>query len=133
MRTRLCLWYVVGYLSITGLALAIAPSVSLRLMLSTADYGEVMPRWVAMMSLALAALIAQTLRFRLQMLYPLGFFMPGAMLVGFAALYRLSGDPLFLTVLAVVGVGVVLTGTSLLFDRAAGRSQGDRVSSSPKE
>ena len=53
------------------------------------------------MSLALAALIAQTLRHRLQMLYPLQFFMPGAMWVGFAGLYRLSGDPLFLTVLAV--------------------------------
>ncbi len=132
MRTRLCLWYVVGYLSITGLALAIAPSASLRLMLSTADYGEVMPRWVAMMSLAMGALIAQTLRHRLQMLYPLGFFMPAAMGVGFIGLYRLSGDPLFLTVVAVVGVGVVLTGTSLLLDRAAGRSQRDGVSSSSR-
>lgn len=121
MRTRLCLWYVVAYLSVTGLALAVAPSASLRLMQSTADYGDVMPRWVAMMSLALGALIAQTLRHRLTMLYPLGFFMPAAMLAGFAGLYRLSGDPLFLTVLGVVGVGVVLTGTSLLLDRSARR------------
>ena len=120
MRTRLCLWYVVGYLFITGLALAISPSASLRLLMSTADYGDVMPRWVAMMSLALAALIAQTLRHRLTMLYPLGFFMPAAMMVGFVGLYRLSGDPLFLGVLAVVGVGVVLTGSSLLVDRQRG-------------
>jgi hypothetical protein len=120
MRTRLCLWYVVGYLFVTGLALAIAPSASLRLLMSTADYGDVMPRWVAMMSLALGALIAQTLRHRLTMLYPLGFFMPAAMMVGFVGLYRLSGDPLFLGVLAVVGVGVFLTGSSLLFDRISG-------------
>ena len=86
MRTRLCLCYVAGYLLITGLALLIAPDASLRLMGSTADYGDVMPRWVAMMSLALGALIGQTVRHRLQVLYPLGFFMPAAMLAGFVGL-----------------------------------------------
>jgi uncharacterized protein YjeT (DUF2065 family) len=122
MRTRLCLCYVAGYLFVSGLALLVAPAASLRLMLSTTDYGEVMPRWVAMMSLALATLIAQTVRHRLTVLYPLGFFMPAAMLAGFVGLYKLSADPLFLSLLAVVGVGVALTGTSLLFDRAHGRS-----------
>jgi uncharacterized protein YjeT (DUF2065 family) len=125
MRTRLCLWYVAGYLFITGLALLVAPGASLRLMHSSADYGDVMPRWVAMMSLALGALIAQAVRHRLSVLYPLGFFMPAAMLVGFAGLYRLSEDPLFLTVLAVVGVGVVLTGISLLGDLATSRSRNE--------
>ncbi len=62
MRTRLCLWYVVGYLTITGLALLIAPRASLHLMLSTVDYGEVRPRWVGMISLALGSPISQTLR-----------------------------------------------------------------------
>ncbi len=44
MRTRLCLCYVAGYLVITGLALLVAPGASFGLMLSTAEYGEVMPR-----------------------------------------------------------------------------------------
>lgn len=118
MRTRLCLWYVASYLIVTGLALLVAPAASLRLMHSTVDYGEVMPRWVAMMSLALGTLIAQTVRHRLKVLYPLGFFMPAAMLAGFVGLYNLSSDPLFLAILAVVGLGVFLTGTSLLFDRS---------------
>ena len=125
MRTRLCLWYVVGYLTITGLALLIAPRASLHLMLSTVDYGEIMPRWVGMMSVALAALISQTLRHRITALYPLGFFMPAGMLVGFLGMYLQSGDPLFLAVFAVVAVGVVLTGASLLFDLAHRRSTGD--------
>lgn len=116
MRTRLCLWYVVGYLLLTGVSLLIAPAASLRLMLSTADYGDVMPRWVAMMSLALAALIAAAIRHRVKALYPLGFFMPAGMLLGFVGLYRLSGDPMFLAVIAVVAVGVMLTGASLLLD-----------------
>ena len=117
MRTRLCLWYVAGYLFVTGLALLIDPATSLRLMHSNADYGQVMPRWVAMMSLALAALIGQAVRHRVVALYPLGFFMPASMLIGFIALYEQSGDPLFLTVVAVVSIGVALTGTSLLLDR----------------
>jgi len=126
VRTRLCLCYVAGYLILTGLALLVAPGASLRLMQSTADYGEVMPRWVAMMSLALGALIAQTVRHRLAVLYPLGFFMPAAMLAGFVGLYRLSADPLFLSVLAVVGLGVALTGVSLLFDAMTRRRQAGR-------
>ena len=116
MRTRFSLWYVVTYLFVTGLALVIAPAASLQFMHSTADYGHVMPRWTGMMSLALAALIAQTVRHRLKVLYPLGFFMPAAMLVGFAGLYRLSGDPLFLVVLAVVAIGVAFTGMTLWLD-----------------
>jgi uncharacterized protein YjeT (DUF2065 family) len=117
---------VAGYLVVTGLALLLDPVASLRLMHSTADYGEVMPRWVAMMSLALGTLIGQSVRHRLKILYPLGFFMPAAMLAGFIGLYKLSADPLFLFVLAVVAVGVVLTGTSLLFDFATGRPKTDR-------
>ena len=42
------------------------------------------------------------LRHRLAVLYPLGFVMPAAMLAGFASLYQLSGDPLFLSVAGVV-------------------------------
>ena len=125
MRTRLCLWYVVAYLTITGLALLIAPRASLHMMLSTVDYGDIMPRWVGMMSVALAALISQTLRHRITALYPLGFFMPAGMLVGFLGMYVQSGDPLFLAVFAVVAVGVVLTGASLLFDLAHRGSTGD--------
>lgn len=93
-------------------------------MQSVADYGDVMPRWVAMLSLALGALILQVLRHRLSMMYPLGFFMPAAMAVGFVGLYVQSRDPLFLSILAVVGIGVVFTGASLWHDRSAHGSVG---------
>jgi hypothetical protein len=125
LRTRLCLGYVVSYLFISGLGLLVAPASALEFMQSTADYGTIMPRWVAMMSLALAALVGQVIRHQLKVLYPLGFFMPAAMLAGFIGLYRLSADPLFLTLLAVVGVGVLLTGASLLLDWVNSRSGSD--------
>jgi len=123
-RTRVSLGFVAMYLGVTGLGLLVAPQAALRLMGSTADYGATMPRWVGMFSVALAAVIVQVLRHRLTVLYPLGFFMPGAMLFGFAALFVQSGDALFLVVAGVVSVGVAITGASLWLDRwrAAGHA-----------
>jgi uncharacterized protein YjeT (DUF2065 family) len=119
VRIRRSLYYVVAYLLVSGVGLVLAPTETLRLMGSTVDYGPAMPRWVGMFSVALAALIVQVLRHRVSVLYPLGFLMPGAMLFGFAGLYGLSGDPMFLAVAGVVAVGVAFSGASLWLDRRA--------------
>ena len=121
MRTRLCLLYVAGYLILSGIALLIAPEAAMTIMFSNTDYGIAMPRWVGMLSVALGALVGQTVRHRLAVLYPLGFFMPAAMMVGFAGLYLQSSNPLFLVVFGVVGVGVVATGISLFLERRSRR------------
>ena len=117
MNTRFSLFFVASYLLLSGIGLAAAPDIALRVLGSTVDYGAVMPRWVGMFSIALAAVIAQVLRHKVRVLYPMGFFMPGAMLFGFAALYLNSGDRLFLVVMAVVSIGVAMTGVSLWRDR----------------
>jgi uncharacterized protein YjeT (DUF2065 family) len=117
-RTRLCIWYVAGYLILSGLALLLAPHGALAAMFSNTDYGSIMPRWVGMLSVAMGTLVGQILRLRVAALYPLSFFMPAAMLVGFVGLYLQSGNPLFLVVSAVVGIGVLATGVSMLLERA---------------
>jgi hypothetical protein len=117
MNIRISLMFVASYLFLTGLGLLVAPGATLQLMGSSVDYGSIMPRWVGMFSVALAAFISQVLKHKLTVLYPLGFLMPGAMLFGFLALYFKSGDKLFLTVAAVVAVGVAATGVSLWHDR----------------
>ena len=89
-RVRLCIWYVAGYLVLSGLALLIAPQAALAAMLSNADYGVVMPRWVGMLSVAMGTLIVQVVRQRVVALYPLSFFMPAAMLIGFIGMYLQS-------------------------------------------
>jgi uncharacterized protein YjeT (DUF2065 family) len=116
MRVRLCIWYVAGYLVLSGLALLVSPRVALAAMLSNTDYGSVMPRWVGMLSVAMGTLVGQIVRLRIAALYPLSFFMPAAMLTGFVDLYLQSDNPLFLAVSAVVGIGVLATGTSMLFE-----------------
>lgn len=126
MNTRISLAFVASYLLLTGLGLALAPGVTLELLGSTVDYGSIMPRWVGMFSIAFAAVIVQVLRHRLAVLYPMGFFMPGAMLFGFAALYVASGDRLFLAVIAVVGTGVAMTGASLWRDRRRSQAKDGR-------
>jgi uncharacterized protein YjeT (DUF2065 family) len=117
-RTRLCIWYVAGYLVLSGLALLFAPRAALTAMLSNADYGIVMPRWVGMLSVAMGTLVGQIVCQHVVVLYPLSFFMPAAMLVGFVGMYFQSANPLFLTVAAVVGAGVVATGVSMLAEKA---------------
>jgi hypothetical protein len=117
MNTRFSLLFVATYLLLTGIGLAAAPDFALRMLGSTVEYGTIMPRWVGMFSIALAAVIVQVLRHRVTVLYPMGFFMPGAMLFGFAALYLKSGDNLFLAIMTVVGIGVAVTGVSLWLDR----------------
>ncbi len=118
MRIRACIWYVAGYLVVSGGGLLLAPRAALALMLSDADYGLVMPRWVGMLSVALGTLVAQIVRHRVAVLYPLSFVMPAMMLFGFVGMYLQSANPLFLSVAAVVGAGVVATGTSMLASHA---------------
>jgi hypothetical protein len=116
-RIRLCIWYVAGYLILSGLALLLAPRGALAAMLSNTDYGNIMPRWVGMLSVAMGTLVGQIVRLRIAALYPLSFFMPAAMLAGFVGLYLQSANPLFLVVSAVVGIGVLATGMSMLLER----------------
>jgi len=48
-RTRLSLFYLVGYLIPSGVMLLIAPRFTLKLLLSNSDYGDVFPRAAGIM------------------------------------------------------------------------------------
>lgn len=116
-RTHLSLFYVIGYLVPGGLALLTFPQLTLKLFFSNADYGDVLPRLVGMLMLALGIMVTQAVRHRLEVLYPTALLVRSGMLPIFLGLYLYSGDPLFLTLLAVVGTGVALTGVSYWLDR----------------
>jgi hypothetical protein len=119
-RTRLSLYYLAGYLIIGGVALLLAPQQTLKFLLSNGDYGGAFPRLAGMALSGLGMNIAGIIRARAQALYP------GTLLVRtyfsacLIALYGLSKDPFFLVVLGVVLIGVALTLTCYLMDRAQG-------------
>ncbi len=116
-RTRVSLYYLASYLLVAGVALIVAPGFALRLLLSNRDYGDVLPRLLGTLLLVLGMFIAQLIRHRVEALYPTTLAARAIILVVLVGLYAYSGDPFFVVLVAIVGLGVVLTGTSYLLDR----------------
>jgi hypothetical protein len=119
-RTHLSLFYVVGYLLAAGIFLLISPRLALKLLFSTADYGVIMPRLTGLLLVGLGMLVLQIVRYRVVTLYATTLAVRVVFCVGFIALYMMSRDPLFLVLLAVVGLGVLMTSVSYALDRRAG-------------
>ena len=116
-RTHLSLYYLVTYLILAGLALIAAPGFALKLLLSNGTYGDVMPRLLGVVLLALGIVIFQIVRLRLEALYSTTLVVRSIILVTLLGLYLYSQDPFFLVLIAVVGLGVALTGISYWRDR----------------
>ena len=116
-RTRLSLFYLVGYLTLAGLALLLVPTFALDLLLSNGSYGEVFPRLAGMLLLGLAVLVTQIIRHRIEVLYPTTLLVRLFFLVVLAYLFVSSSDPFFLVVFGIVALGVLFTGYSYLTER----------------
>jgi len=116
-RTHLSLYYLVGYLIPAGIALIAAPEFVLRLLLSNGAYGDVMPRLVGIVLLALGIIVLQILRLQAVALYSTTLIARSVILVCLVGMYIYARDPLFISLLVIVGLGFVLTGASYLMDR----------------
>jgi len=116
-RTHLSLYYLIGYLIPAGIALLLAPQLALKLLFSNGNYGDMMPRLVGMVLLALGVFVLQAVRHRLEVLYTTALVVRGGMLPILLGLYFYSRDPLFISLLVIVGFGFALTGVSYALDR----------------
>jgi hypothetical protein len=116
-RTNLSLIYVAAYLLGGGIFLLLAPRLALQLLLSTGDYGEILPQLSGLLLVGLGILVVQIIRYRVVALYPTTLAVRLVFCFGFIALYTRSRDPLFLVLLAVVGLGVVATSVCYALDR----------------
>jgi len=116
-RTRLSFFYLAAYLLGAGVALVLVPSLALKLLFSNGNYGDVMPRLLGVVLLALGLIIVQIMRHRVEVLYPTTLGVRAVIVVGLVALFIYSKDPLFISLMVVVGIGMILTGTSYLVDR----------------
>ena len=68
-KTRASLFYLVGYLTVGGVGLLIAPQQVMDLFLATGDYADLMLRIMATFMLAIAVIIVQIIRTRSAQLY----------------------------------------------------------------
>jgi uncharacterized protein YjeT (DUF2065 family) len=116
-RTRLSFFYLAAYLLGAGVALAFAPSLALKLLFSNGNYGDVMPRLLGVILLALGVIVVQIIRHRVEALYLTTLGVRVIIVVGLVALFIDSKDPLFISLTVVVGIGMILSGTSYLIDR----------------
>jgi uncharacterized protein YjeT (DUF2065 family) len=116
-RTRLSFYYLMAYLNFAGLALLLAPQLTLKLLFATGSYGDVMPRLVGMFVLVLGILVIQIFRLRVEALYTTVLGVRVGILVVLLGLFLYAGDPLFITLLVVVGFGVALTSAAYRLDR----------------
>jgi uncharacterized protein YjeT (DUF2065 family) len=116
-RTRLSLYYLATYLIGAGIALIFAPSLALTLLFASGHYGDVMPRLLGVVLLALGIVIVQIIRHSLEVLYPTTLIVRTFIMVVLVGLLIYSRDPLFISLLVVVGFGMILTGTSYALDR----------------
>jgi len=106
-----------GYLIPAGLALLLAPQFALRLLFSNRDYGDVMPRLVGVLLIVVGIIVVQIIQHRLELLYLTTLFVRAFIVPSLSGLYVYSRDPLFLSLVLIVGIGIILTGTSYLLER----------------
>ena len=109
-RTRLSLYYLCSYLLIGGLVLLFFPNEGLKLLLSNGDYGNVFPRVAGMLLTGLGMTVFGIIKVRAEALYPATLLVRAFFLACLTAFFFITRDPLFLVLLAIVGLGFVLTG-----------------------
>jgi hypothetical protein len=120
-KTRISLFYLGSYLTVIGLGLLFAPRETLKSLQSNGDYGDVFPRVAGMLMSGLGLSIFGIIRARSSELYPATLFMRVYFIACIAAFYAMTGDPLFLVLAGIVGLGFVLTLSSYVLDRTGSR------------
>ncbi|MBI3934395.1 MAG: hypothetical protein HY316_06855 [Acidobacteria bacterium] len=115
-RTRASLYYVAAYLTLTGIGLAVAPQLVLRILLSNGQYDDVFVRFSGILMVGLGIGVIQLVRHHAAALYPSTLFIRAVIWAAVAGLYFTTRDPFFLVVLAVVGAGMIWTGACYYLD-----------------
>ena len=117
-RTRLSLFYPAGYLLSGGIGFFADPAIALKLFFSNGEYGTIFPRFAGVLTFGLGVLVVQIIRTRSEAMYPTVLWLRAVFCAAWIGLYALSGDPMFLVLLGMVGAGFVGTAVAMRLDRA---------------
>jgi hypothetical protein len=103
---------------VAGVGFIIFPALILRLLFSTGHYEPVFIELCGLFLLGLAVLVIQTIRFRLIAIYPTLIGVRVFFCVGYIVLYWQTHDPFFLSLLAIVGSGLLASTICFAKDRS---------------
>jgi hypothetical protein len=121
-RTRLSLCYLGAYLVAIGLGLLAAPHTTLAVLGSHGDYGDIFPRVAGMFMSGLGLSVFGMIRSRSESQYLQTLVVRGYFIACLATFFTMTRDPFFVVLIAIVGVGAVLTLGSYALDRVEMRS-----------
>lgn len=116
-KTRLSLFYVAAYLLIGGTGFLFFPRGTLTLFFSNGNYSDVMVRVMGVFLLSVAMIVIQIIRLRAAFLYPTTLAVRTLILAAFTSFYVMYGDPMFVIIIVVVGIGFVMTLISYISER----------------
>lgn len=116
-RTWLSLFYETGYLLVVGVFLLAAPDTAFKLLFSNNSYGEVLPRLLGTVLLAIGAMFVQIVRMHIEKLYTTTIVVRVPLMAVNLWLFYYSGNPLFLTLFVIITLGVVLTVAGYVLDQ----------------
>ena len=116
-RTRLSLFYLAGYLWGGGLALMADPQLAAELLQSNAHYSDIMLRALGMFMIVLGIIIIQIIRLRIEQLYPATLVARVFICISLIVFFFMSSDPFFLVLLGIVGLGLLITGSSYFSEK----------------
>ena len=114
--TRISLFYLASYVVPAGLTLLLAPDLALRMLQSDTTYDAEPMRLAGIALTSLGVFVVQMIRLRLEALYSTTLAVRIFIVSGLAWLYATSGNPFFLVLVGIVGLGFVLTLTAYLVD-----------------
>ena len=116
-RTRRSLFYLAGYLTLTGLGLLFVPQFILKLLFANHDYPSAFVQFSGILMIGLAVVVMNIIRYGNRILYRTTLMARIPMWLCTLGLYLQTGETFFIVVLCVLGLGIVLTGSFYLAER----------------
>ena len=116
-RTWLSLFYETGYLLVAGVFLLAAPDTAFNLLFSNTSFGDVLPRLLGTVLFSIGVIFVQIVRMHIEELYTTTIVVRVPLMAVNLWLFYYSGNPLFLTLFAIVTFGVLLTVTGYVLDK----------------
>ncbi len=116
-KTQLSLYYLATYLLFGGFGFLLTPHLTMKLLLSDADFDKMILRVLGMFMIGLGFLIVQVIRLRVSVLYASTLIMLGVFCICLIAFFMITYNLFFMIMLVIVVIGVVLTSWSLFEDR----------------